>query len=78
MSNGSASAAAIFSHRDSGTVVMWTEAVVIESGQCGSGGGQSVCCGHCVSVRSDNTDSSMECEFLPTSAVQVTGPSWPR
>ena len=66
-------------HRGSGTVVVWAETVTIETGQCGSGGDQSVCCGHCVSVRSDNTDSSMECELLSTSVSRLLrhhGRSW--
>ena len=76
--NGSASAAAILSHRGSGTVVMWAETVTMGRGQCGSGGGQSVCSCHCVTTWSDHTQCKLECEFLSTSAVQVTGPSWPQ
>ena len=46
------------------------EAVVLQSGQSGSGGGLHVFCRHCFSALSDDTDQWFECDFLPTVTVQ--------
>ena len=64
----------LLKHRASGTVVLWVETEVIQSGQCGSGRGQH----DCVTARSDDTECGLECDSLSTSAVRVTRPSWPQ
>ena len=46
------------------------ETVVLQSGQGRSGRGLHVFGRHWFSARSDDTDRSVECDFLPTIAVQ--------
>ena len=62
VSNGSANAAAIEKQRGRETGVMWAGITTGQSGQCGSGGAQSVCSRHRVTARSGCTDCSLECD----------------